>query len=103
MDAFLKYDNVLAYNVGNEVITLTNNTDAAPYVKAAARDSKAYLWVTSNILHFCLSFGYRKSKNSSTLIGYAQIDGTDDFVRVMADFLGCDSEADSIDIFGLNN
>lgn len=42
IDAFSKYDNVLAYNVGNEVVT-REVTGVAPYVKAAARDIKAYL------------------------------------------------------------
>ena len=44
IDAFSKYDNVLAYNVGNEVV-LGNGTDSTPYIKAAARDIKAYLCV----------------------------------------------------------
>ena len=43
IDAFLPYDNVLAYNIGNEVVITVAGTEAAPYVKAAARDIKAYL------------------------------------------------------------
>ena len=43
INAFQKYDNVLAYNVGNEVITALNTTGVAPFLKAAARDIKAYL------------------------------------------------------------
>jgi len=42
INTFDKYDNVLAYNIGNEVI-IQNTTSVAPYVKAAARDTKAYL------------------------------------------------------------
>jgi hypothetical protein len=43
INAFSKYDNVLAYNVGNEVIIAPNTTNATPFIKAAARDTKAYL------------------------------------------------------------
>ncbi|KAJ7855272.1 hypothetical protein B0H14DRAFT_3449068 [Mycena olivaceomarginata] len=52
-----KYDNLLAFNVGNEVLT-ADATNAAPFIKAAARDIKA------------------TSIGSSALVGYADIDGT---------------------------
>jgi len=91
IDAFSKYDNVLAYNVGNEVI-VANGTAVAPYVKAAARDIKAYL----------------NSKSSSVLVGYAAIDGPANFRNDLANYLTCDpsggnSGATAIDIYGLNN
>jgi 1,3-beta-glucanosyltransferase GAS1 len=45
IDAFAKYNNLLAVNIGNEVITTPQTTNIAPFVKAAARDTKAYLSV----------------------------------------------------------
>jgi hypothetical protein len=42
IDTFSKYDNVLGYNIGNEVVTGDYIT-AAPFVKAAARDIRSYL------------------------------------------------------------
>ncbi|KAA1468466.1 carbohydrate-binding module family 43 protein/Glycoside hydrolase family 72 protein [Dentipellis sp. KUC8613] len=92
INAFAKYDNVLAYNVGNEVVTAPNATAALTYVKAAARDTKAYL----------------NSKSSNILVGYAAIDGDDSFLDPLANYLSCDasgqnSGGNAIDIFGLNN
>ncbi|KAJ7139681.1 glycoside hydrolase family 72 protein [Mycena epipterygia] len=91
INAFAKYDNVLAYNVGNEVMVLAS-TDPAPFVKAAARDIKAYL----------------TSISSSALVGYAAIDGPADFLDPVANYLSCDpigsnSGSSAIDLFGLNN
>jgi len=71
---------------------VSNGTQAAPFVKAAARDIKAYL----------------KSKNSNALVGYAPINGADDFKLPLANYLSFDpsssnSDATSIDIYGLND
>ncbi|KAG7099572.1 hypothetical protein E1B28_001402 [Marasmius oreades] len=91
IDTFSKYPNVLGYNVANEAVNSTV-TQISPYVKAAARDVKAYL----------------KSKSSSALVGYAAIDGSVDFRNTLANYLSCDpsgqnSDSTSIDIYGLNN
>ncbi|KAF9056443.1 glycoside hydrolase family 72 protein [Panaeolus papilionaceus] len=91
IDVFSKYDNVLAYNVGNEVV-IQNTTAVAPFVKAAARDIKAYL----------------KSKKSDALVGYAAINGASNWREPLANFLSCDidgksSDATSIDLYGLND
>ncbi|KII93364.1 carbohydrate-binding module family 43 protein [Plicaturopsis crispa FD-325 SS-3] len=91
IDAFSGYDNVLAFNVGNEVV-MQNSTGVAPYIKAAARDIKAYL----------------ASKGKSTLVGYADIDGDPNWRGALADYLSCDlgnsnSGSTAIDLFGLNN
>lgn len=61
IDVFSKYNNMLAYNIGNEVVTAPNETNAAPFIKAAARDIKAYLSVhgfpiLSNSTHANLVF-----------------------------------------------
>ena len=42
LDEFQQYDNTAGVFVGNEVLTTANNSLAAPYVLAAARDVKAY-------------------------------------------------------------
>ncbi|ESK98183.1 glycoside hydrolase family 72 protein [Moniliophthora roreri MCA 2997] len=91
IDAFSKYDNVLGYNVANEAV-LSDGTGISPYVKAAARDIRAYL----------------NSKSSSALVGYAAIDGDPSWRNALANYLACDpsgsnSDATAIDIYGLNN
>jgi len=91
IDAFSKYDNVLAFNVGNEVV-IQNATGVSPYVKAAARDIRSYL----------------QSKGSSALVGYAAINGDSEWRGDLASYLSCDpssanSAASSIDLYGLND
>jgi hypothetical protein len=53
MDVFHKYDNLGSFFVGNEVLTSPNTDVAAPYVKAAAADMKAY----RDGQYHCNSFG----------------------------------------------
>lgn len=91
IDVFSKYDNVLAYNVGNEVV-LQDGTGIAPFVKAAARDIRAYL----------------SAKGSSALVGYAAINGAANWRDALANYLSCDpsssnSGATAIDLYGLND
>ncbi|KDN46053.1 hypothetical protein RSAG8_04560, partial [Rhizoctonia solani AG-8 WAC10335] len=85
IDAFAKYNNVLSFNVANEVINLANNTHTAPFIKAAARDIKAYL----------------KSKGSSALVGYSTVDASAIRENVIQ-YLTCDKAETSVDIVGLN-
>ncbi|KAG2045291.1 carbohydrate-binding module family 43 protein/Glycoside hydrolase family 72 protein [Suillus americanus] len=92
INVFSKYNNVLAYNVGNEVVIAANGTAAATFVKAAARDVRAYL----------------NSIKSSALVGYASIDGDPTWLDPLANYLSCDpsgsnSGATSLDLFGLND
>lgn len=92
IQAFSKYDNVLAYNVGNEVVTAPNETVAATFVKAATRDVKAYL----------------NTIKSSVLVGYAAINGDPSWILPLAEYLSCDpsggnSGSIAIDLYGLNN
>ncbi|TFY83134.1 hypothetical protein EWM64_g879 [Hericium alpestre] len=92
INSFAKYDNVLAYNVGNEVVTAANETSALTFVKAAARDVKAYL----------------NSKSLNILVGYAAIDMDSTLLGPLANYLACDASGqgsgnNAIDLFGLNN
>lgn len=90
----------MAYNIGNEVINLVSNTNAAraynhflplqlsadslAYVKAAARDIKAYL----------------KGIKSGALVGYAAVDGEASFRDTLADYLTCGDEDLVVDLYG---
>lgn len=91
LDAFMGYDNLLAVGVGNEVVTLNSNTNAAPFVKAAARDTKAYL---------------ASKDKSNILVTYSGADapsGSDGRRKLLADFLTCGSEEVSLDLYGHNS
>jgi len=87
MDSFHSYDNTLGFFIGNEVIALNNQSLAAPYIKAATRDMKAYR----------NSKGYR-----SIPIGYSAADIAE-LRPMLQNYLACGSNSsESIDFFGLN-
>ncbi|KAL6709579.1 hypothetical protein ACN47E_001514 [Coniothyrium glycines] len=86
VDELMKYDNTMGFFAGNEVSNQPNNTIASAFVKAAVRDTKAYI----------------KSKNYREIgVGYATND--DAAIREnMANFFDCGNAEDAIDFWGYN-
>jgi hypothetical protein len=86
VDVMAKYDNTLGFFAGNEVSNQPNNTGASAFVKAAVRDTKAYI----------------KAKNYRTIgVGYATNDDAE--IRVdMEKFFDCGDRASAIDFWGYN-
>ncbi|CAI4217280.1 unnamed protein product [Parascedosporium putredinis] len=87
MDTFIKYDNLLGFYVGNEIIAMMDQSHSAPFIKAAARDMKAYRD----------SKGYRKVP-----VGYTATDIAE-LRPMLQDYLTCGgNQSEIIDFFGLN-
>ncbi|KAH3898999.1 1,3-beta-glucanosyltransferase GAS1 SCDLUD_004420 [Saccharomycodes ludwigii] len=86
IDEFANYTNVLGFFAGNEVTNNSTNTDASTFVKAAVRDSKAYI----------KKQGYR-----SIPVGYSSNDDADTRVA-MADYFACGDDDDKADFYGIN-
>ena len=88
MDTFQKYNNTLGFFIGNENIAKEQDSVAAPYLKAAARDMKAYRD----------GKGYRKIP-----IGYSAAD-IKQLRPMLQDYLTCGGNSSTnIDFFGLNS
>lgn len=87
MDAFANYENTLGFFVGNEVIAMANQSNAAPYIKAAIRDMKAH----------------REAKKYRSIpIGYSAADIAE-LRPMLQDYLACGTNSsESTDFFGLN-
>ena len=87
MDTFQKYDNVAGFFVGNEMLNKGEDSVAAPFIKAAARDMKAYRD----------SKGYRQIP-----IGYSAADIT--ALRPnLQNYLACGSNSsETLDFYALN-
>jgi 1,3-beta-glucanosyltransferase GAS1 len=87
LDAFHGYDNTAGVFIGNEVLTTANSSQAAPYVKASARDIKAYRDLK----------GYRKIP-----VGYSAADIAA-LRPMLQNYLACSTNsADNVDFFALN-
>ncbi|EKG12341.1 Glycolipid anchored surface protein GAS1 [Macrophomina phaseolina MS6] len=87
MDEFQQYDNTAGFFVGNEVLTNGNGSVAAPYVKEAARDLKAY----------------RDQKNYRDIpVGYSAADIAD-LRPMLQNYLACSSNSsENVDFYALN-
>jgi 1,3-beta-glucanosyltransferase GAS1 len=87
MDSFQGFDNVAGFFIGNEVLTTPDGSPAAPYVKAAASDLKAYRD----------SKGYRPIP-----VGYSAADIAS-LRPMLQNYLACGSDPNMvIDFFSLN-
>lgn len=86
VDQLQQYSNTLGFFAGNEVTNNNTNTDASPFVKAAIRDTKAYI----------KEKGYR-----SIPVGYSTNDDSDtrDY---LADYFTCGSSDEAADFYGIN-
>jgi hypothetical protein len=88
MDVFEKYDNVLAFFVGNENIAGKEDSPGAPFLKAAVRDMRAY----------------RDSKDYRKIpIGYTAAD-IKELRPMLQDYLTCGgNSSETVEFFGLNS
>ncbi|SPO03447.1 related to beta (1-3) glucanosyltransferase [Cephalotrichum gorgonifer] len=87
MDTFIKYDNLMALYVGNEIIAKSDQSLSAPFIKAAVRDMKAYRDRK----------GYRKVP-----VGYTAADIAE-LRPMLQDYLTCGgNSSETVDFFGLN-
>jgi hypothetical protein len=85
VDNLAQYNNVLGFFAGNEVSNSVNTTAASAFVKAAVRDTKAYI----------VTKGYRPMG-----VGYATYDG--DIRDQLAQYFNCGNSSESIDFWGYN-
>ena len=88
LDAFIDFDNLAGFWIGNEVIDTAAGSPAAPYIKAAVADIKSYISLKN----------YR-----AIPIGYSAADIAS-LRPALQNYLACSSTpTENIDFFGLNS
>jgi len=86
IEEFGQFSNVLGFNIGNEVISSLADDQAAPYIKSAVRDIKAFM----------------SAHNYSQLVGYTATDSPNSRATLPY-YLACGEDSSSIfDYWGLN-
>ncbi|ROV87970.1 hypothetical protein VMCG_10679 [Cytospora schulzeri] len=86
VDSLGKYDNVIGFFAGNEVTNNASNTDASAFVKAAVRDTKAYI---NSTLDRWVGVGYAANDDSTIR-------------NNMAEYFNCGEQESAIDFWGYN-
>ncbi|KAI4239628.1 MAG: hypothetical protein LQ349_000238 [Xanthoria aureola] len=87
VDEFQKYDNLLLFFSGNELINNIPTSNTAPYIKAVTRDIKQYIG----------NRNYRKIP-----VGYSAADIDDNRLET-AHYLNCGTDDERSDFFGFND
>jgi len=87
IDELSNFDNIIGFFAGNEVSTNKTNTKASAFVKAAVRDTKAYI---------------KETKQRPMYVGYAANDDADIRVEI-AHYFNCgENQEEAIDFWGYN-
>ncbi|OWB71513.1 hypothetical protein B5S31_g1202 [[Candida] boidinii] len=86
IDELSPYNNVMGFFAGNEVITNSSNADAAAFVKAAVRDTKAY--IRDNVDRY-IPVGYSANDDAETRVP-------------SADYFACGDDDVKADFYGIN-
>lgn len=86
IDEMSQYDNMLGYFAGNEVITNSTTSDAAPFIKAAVRDVKSYI---SSHHYRQIPVGYSANDDAATRVASAE-------------YFACGESSISADFYGIN-
>ncbi|KAK0629958.1 glycoside hydrolase family 72 protein [Bombardia bombarda] len=89
IDALSPYSNVIGFFAGNEVSNNASNTPASAFVKAAVRDTKAYI--------------AKKQEDGGRWMGVGYAANDDPNIRVpSAHYFNCGEEKEAIDFWGYN-